>query len=241
MKAAELFHVSHSYNGHMSIKDVSLSIEQNKTTAVIGRSGSGKTSLLQLINGLIEPTSGTVNVFGEPVNYDRINSARGRMGYMVQGTGLFPHLTIDENIAIGSKIFNSSVNTTQRVDELMNLVGLSEKYKKKYPYELSGGEQQRVGICRALFLNPPFLLMDEPLGALDPVTRQEIQDEILKLKQLEPRTILLVTHDMREARRLADYIVVLEKGEIQQFDVKEEVLTNPANEVVEKLIEASLL
>lgn len=225
----------------MSIKDVSLSIEQNKTTAVIGRSGSGKTSLLQLINGLIRPASGTVNVLGEPVNYDRIHSVRGRMGYMVQGTGLFPHLTIDENISIGSKIFDSSVNTTRRVDELMNLVGLSEKYKKKYPYELSGGEQQRVGICRALFLNPPFLLMDEPLGALDPVTRQEIQDEILKLKQLEPRTILLVTHDMREARRLADYIVVLEKGEIQQFDVKEEVLTNPANEIVEKLIEASLL
>ncbi|MBA4056049.1 MAG: glycine/betaine ABC transporter ATP-binding protein [Marivirga sp.] len=241
MKVAELNHVSHSYNGHLAIKDVSFSIEERKITAIIGRSGSGKTSLLQLINGLIRPTSGTVNVLGEPLNYDRINSIRLNMGYMVQGNGLFPHLSILDNISIGKKIFKSSVNPTRRVDELMNFVGLPEIYKYKYPYELSGGEQQRVGICRALFLNPPFLLMDEPLGALDAVTRQEIQDEILKLQRLEPRTILLVTHDMREARKLADYILVLEKGEIQQFDTRQEVLSKPANAVVEKLIEASLL
>lgn len=233
--------MSHSYNGHQSISDVSLSIEENKTTAIIGRSGSGKTSLLQLINGLIRPTTGTVNVLGEPLNYDRINSIRGRMGYMVQGTGLFPHLNVEDNISIGMKIFVSSINPSQRVDELMKVVGLPALYKKKFPHELSGGEQQRVGICRALFLNPPFLLMDEPLGALDPVTRQEIQEEILKLQQLGPRTILLVTHDMREARRLADYVIVLEKGVVQQSGGKEDVISRPANAVVERLIEASLL
>jgi osmoprotectant transport system ATP-binding protein len=241
MKVAQLIHVSHSYNGHPAIKDVSLAIEEKKITAIIGKSGSGKTSLLQLFNGLIRPASGVVHVFGEPLNYRLINSLRLRMGYMVQGTGLFPHLRIDENISIGSKIIKSSMNTSKRVDELMNLVGLTELYKKKYPHELSGGEQQRVGICRALFLNPPFLLMDEPLGALDPVTRQEIQGEILKLQRLEARTILLVTHDMREAIKLADYMVILDQGEIQQYDVKEEVMSRPANAIVEKLIEASLL
>lgn len=240
MKVAELIQVSHLYDGHAAIKDISLSIEEKKVTAIIGRSGSGKTTLLQLVNGLIRPASGSVLVFGAPLNYREINAIRLRMGYMVQGTGLFPHLDICENISISGKLLESSADRSHRVRELMDLVGLPSSYLKKYPYELSGGEQQRVGICRALFLDPPFLLMDEPLGALDPLTRREIQDEILKLQQMAPRTILLVTHDMREAAKLADYVIVLEKGEIQQYDTKENVLSAPANAAVEKLIEASL-
>ncbi len=165
---------------------------------------------------------------------------RLRIGYMVQGTGLFPHLTIADNISIVARISPIPINSAQRVNELMALVGLPDSFQRKYPFELSGGEQQRVGICRALFLNPSILLMDEPFGALDPITRQEIQSEILKLQQLQPRTILLVTHDMREAKILADYILVIDKGEVQQFDIKEEVLQNPANAVVEKLIDASV-
>lgn len=241
MKIAELVNVSHSYDGHVAIKNISLGVEEKKTTAIIGKSGSGKSTLLQFFNGLIQPSSGQVYVFGEALNYSQINSLRLRTGYMVQGTGLFPHLTIEENISIAGKIVKSSTNTAARVDELMSLVGLPELYKKKYPHELSGGEQQRVGICRALFLSPPILLMDEPLGALDWITRQEIQVEIIKLQELEPRTILLVTHDMREAKKLADYMLIIDKGEIQQYDVKEKVLQSPANAVVEKLIEASLL
>lgn len=241
MKIAELVNVSHSYDGHEAIKNISLGVEEKKTTAIIGKSGSGKSTLLQFFNGLIQPSSGQVYVFGEALNYAQINSLRLRTGYMVQGTGLFPHLTIEENISIAGKIVKSSANTAARVDELMRLVGLPELYKKKYPHELSGGEQQRVGICRALFLSPPILLMDEPLGALDSITRQEIQAEIMKLQELEPRTILLVTHDMREAKKLADYMLIVDKGEIQQYDVKEKVLQNPANAVVEKLIEAALL
>jgi osmoprotectant transport system ATP-binding protein len=239
MKIAELVNVSHAYNGQMAIKAISLGFEEKKTTAIIGKSGSGKSTLLQLFNGLIRPTAGSVNVFGEALNYSQINSARLHMGYMVQGTGLFPHLNVEENISIAGRLMKST-NSAQRINELINLVGLPETFKKKYPYELSGGEQQRVGICRALFLNPPLLLMDEPLGALDPITRQEIQSEILKLQQLAPRTILLVTHDMREAKKLADYILVIDKGEVQQYDTKDKVLQSPANASVEKLIEASV-
>jgi osmoprotectant transport system ATP-binding protein len=240
VKIAELRNVSHSYAGQPAIKNISLSFEEKKVTAIIGRSGSGKSTLLQFVNGLIKPSAGSVSVFGEGMNYQKVSATRLRMGYMVQGTGLFPHLTIAENISVAAKISSYPGDVDQRVKELMTLVGLPESFQRKYPFELSGGEQQRVGICRALFLNPPILLMDEALGALDPITRQEIQSEILKLQQLQPRTILLVTHDMREAKILADYILVIDKGEVQQYDTKEKVLQSPANTVVEKLIEASV-
>lgn len=240
MKIAQLLSVSHFYSGQPAIKNISLDFEEKKITAIIGRSGSGKSTLLQFINGLIRPSSGTIQVFGQLMNYHQISDMRLRIGYMVQGTGLFPHLTIADNISIVARISPIPINSAQRVNELMALVGLPDSFQRKYPFELSGGEQQRVGICRALFLNPSILLMDEPFGALDPITRQEIQSEILKLQQLQPRTILLVTHDMREAKILADYILVIDKGEVQQFDIKEEVLQNPANAVVEKLIDASV-
>lgn len=240
MKIAQLLSVSHSYSGQPAIKDISLGFEEKKITAIIGRSGSGKSTLLQFINGLIKPSAGSISVFGKGLNYQEISATRLRMGYMVQGTGLFPHLTIFKNISIAAKISGYPLNVNQRVSELMALVGLPESFQRKYPFELSGGEQQRVGICRALFLNPAILLMDEALGALDPITRQEIQSEILKLQQLEPRTILLVTHDMREAKILADYILVIDKGEVQQYDTKEIVLQRPSNAIVEKLIEASV-
>lgn len=239
VKIAELLNVTHLYAGHAALQNVSIGFEEKKITAIIGRSGSGKSTLLQIVNGLIRPSSGVVNIFGEQLDYSHIATARLRMGYMVQGTGLFPHLTIAENISIAARISHASLNSQQRVTQLMELVGLPISFQKKYPYELSGGEQQRAGICRALFLNPPVLLMDEALGALDPITRQEIQKEIVKLQALEPRTILLVTHDMREAKILADYILVIDKGEIQQYDLKEKVLQHPATRAVENLIEAA--
>jgi osmoprotectant transport system ATP-binding protein len=159
---------------------------------------------------------------------------------MVQNTGLFPHLTVAQNISIASKLTGEQTNPLNRTEELMELVNIPVTFKKKYPYQLSGGEQQRVGICRALFLNPPLLLMDEPLGALDPLTRHEIQNEIRKLQEIEPRSILLVTHDLREAKKLADFIVVMDSGRLLQFDTTENVLQKPGNEKVKKLIDASL-
>ena len=159
---------------------------------------------------------------------------------MVQGTGLFPHLTIEDNISIAGKLAFPKVHSNERINHLMDLVGLPLSLKNKYPFQLSGGEQQRTGVCRALFLNPPLLLMDEPFGALDPITREDIQKEILTVQKNEPRTILLVTHDMREAKKLADNILVIDEGEVQQFDRASQVLAQPANEIVKRLINASL-
>lgn len=237
------FHqVSKSFGGLVAVNNVSANLPEKKTTAIIGRSGSGKSTLLQLVNGLEQPTRGTVSVFGEALNYQNIVALRPQIGYVVQGIGLFPHLTIEENISILGRISHlTSHQKKNRVNELIERVGLPTTYKEKFPYQLSGGEQQRVGLCRALFLNPPLVLMDEPLGALDPITRLEIQQEILKIQSIDPRTILLVTHDMREAKKLADYILVLDKGEVQQFDTTSTVLNQPATDAVKKLIEASIV
>ncbi len=240
MKVAELVGITHRYNDQVAIKNLSIGFEANKITAIIGMSGSGKSTALQLINGLVRPTLGDVRVFNQALNYNELTSMRLKIGYMVQNTGLFPHLTVEQNISIASKLTGEQTNPLNRTEELMELVNIPGTFKKKYPYQLSGGEQQRVGICRALFLNPPLLLMDEPLGALDPLTRQEIQNEIRKLQEIEPRSILLVTHDLREAKKLADFIVVMDSGTLLQFDTTENVLQKPSNEKVKKLINASL-
>ena len=240
MKVAEFAGITHRYNDQVAIKNLSIGFEANKITAIIGMSGSGKSTALQLINGLVRPTLGDVRVFNQALNYNELTSMRLKIGYMVQNTGLFPHLTVAQNISIASKLTSEQTNPLNRTEELMELVNIPVTFKKKYPYQLSGGEQQRVGICRALFLNPPLLLMDEPLGALDSLTRHEIQNEIHKLQEIEPRSILLVTHDLREAKKLADFIVVMDSGRLLQFDTTENVLQKPSNEKVKKLIDASL-
>jgi osmoprotectant transport system ATP-binding protein len=236
----QLQDITHRYQEHIAIKNISAGFNENKITAIIGRSGSGKSTLLQLINGLVKPQQGTVLLQNNQLDYNQLNQIRLKMGYVVQAIGLFPHLTVFQNISLAGRMTNLTESVTERVFEVMNLVGLPLVYQQKYPYELSGGEQQRVGICRALFLNPSIMLMDEPFGALDPITRYEIQLEVLKLQKLQPRTILLVTHDMREAQTLADYILVMDGGELQQYDLKEEVIRNPANEHVKRLIQATL-
>ncbi len=240
MSTAELINISHQYGGQFYIKNFSVTFQEKKITAIIGRSGSGKSTILKFVNGLVKPTIGSITVFGSPLNYSTLSATRLRMGYMLQGTGLFPHLTIEDNISITNRITKGDINAAQRIEELLSLVRLPTALLKKYPYQLSGGEQQRAGICRALFLNPSILLMDEPFGALDPITRQEIQLEILKLQQVAARTILLVTHDMREAKKMADYILVIDNGEIQQHASTDEVLKKPSNKLVEQLIESSL-
>jgi len=222
--------VSHYYQGTAAIKDLSFEIEDLKVTAIIGKSGSGKSTLLQVINGLIKPSKGDVFVFGESLDYSNINKTRLKIGYSVQGTGLFPHMTIYNNIAILGKITNESKHDIERrIDTLMSFVNLPPSFKTKYPYQLSGGEQQRVGICRAMLLSPPIFLLDEAFAALDPETKNEIHDELLEMQTAEPRTIVIVTHDLNEAIKLADNIMFMEAGEIKQFASKKDVMDNPAS------------
>ncbi|MEO5978149.1 MAG: ATP-binding cassette domain-containing protein [Chryseolinea sp.] len=238
MNTIELVDVSYKYSDVAALSQASMSFESGKITGIIGKSGSGKSTLLKLVNGLLKPSTGEVVVFGKPLDYQNLQTARLQMGYMVQGTGLFPHLNVEQNISIAGRI--KGLNTvTSRVSELLELVGLANSYKSKYPNQLSGGEQQRIGLCRALFLDPAVLLMDEPLGALDPVTRYEIQQELLNLQRLSSRTILFVTHDMLEARRIAERLLVIDRGVIQQYDTTETVLLRPANALVKSLIESS--
>jgi len=222
--------VSHYYGGKAAVKDLSFEIEDKKITAIIGKSGSGKSTLLQIINGLIKPTGGSVYVFGNPLDYSNIYKTRLKIGYSVQGTGLFPHMSIYNNIAVLGKITNVPKHDIERrIDTLMSFVNLPPSFKTKYPYQLSGGEQQRVGICRAMLLDPPVFLLDEAFAALDPETKSEIHTELLDMQKAEPRTIVIVTHDLNEAVKLADNIMFMQDGEIKQYGSKKDVLNNPAS------------
>ncbi len=218
-----------------------LTFADGVTTAVVGSSGSGKSTLLQLINGLVRPSTGTVHVFGKPIDYGRLPELRRQIGYAVQGTGLFPHLTVERNITLLARLVGWGTGRIQeRARELLRLVDLPWEYTARYPHELSGGQQQRVGLCRALMLNPPLLLLDEPFGALDPLTRQEIHQEFLRLQASEPRTMVLVTHDLSEALKLAQRLVVLEAGRVVQHGSCEEIVTAPANDFVRAFFRSQL-
>jgi osmoprotectant transport system ATP-binding protein len=203
------------YGSYNVLNNISLIFEVNKITALTGRSGSGKSTMLQMINGLLRPTAGYIEVFGSRIDYADLINTRRKIGYSVQGTSLFPHLTVHDNISLPGKITgkpDSEINV--RMKELMNMMELPDDFKSKYPYQLSGGEQQRVGLCRAMLLNPPVMLLDEPFAALDSFTKKEILDKLLKIQSVEPRTIIIVTHDLNEAAYLSDKTVKIEKGKI---------------------------
>jgi len=218
------------------LNNINLSCEENKITVVLGKSGSGKSTLLQMINGLLIPSEGSVEIFGEKINYDNIYQLRRSIGYSVQGTGLFPHLTVYENIALLARV--AGLELPGQIDNLLQMVDLELSYKDKYPYQLSGGEQQRVGICRAMILDPPIFLLDEAFGALDVATRRELQQELLKLQTAKPRTIVLVTHDVSEAFLLADKILILYDGAVQQYAHPDKIKNSPANSFVEQIIQS---
>jgi osmoprotectant transport system ATP-binding protein len=225
--------VSKIYGEQHALEDISLELEDGVTTAIIGASGSGKTTLLRLVNGLVRPDRGRFLLFGKEIDFTRLHESRRKLGYAVQGTGLFPHLSVWDNISLLAGLEGWSLSQTQeRVDVLTRLVGLPLEFARRYPHELSGGQQQRVGLCRAMILNPPVLLLDEPFGALDPITRAEIHREFLKLQAFEPRTILLVTHDLREAKKLAQRVVLLHRGGVLQHGTFDHIEQNPANEIV---------
>ncbi len=218
--------------------DLSLNLPPRGVTALIGPSGSGKSTLLKLINGLLRPEKGDVLIADRPLNYRDLIHLRNRMGYMVQGGGLFPHLTIAANIALKAKLLGwSRQKIDQRLDHLLSMVSLPAEYRRRYPYQLSGGEQQRAAICRALMLEPDILLLDEPFGALDPVTRREMQREFLHIKNSLGFTAVLVTHDLQEALRLADHLVLLNKGKVEQSSERSSFLSSPANDFVSRFIE----
>lgn len=231
--------VTHNYGSTVAINDLSFEIDDLKITAIIGKSGSGKSTLLQVINGLIKPSIGEVIVFSKPLDFNNITKTRLKIGYSVQGTGLFPHMTVYNNIALLGKITGESKHDIERrIDTLMSFVNLPPSFKTKHPYQLSGGEQQRVGICRAMLLNPPIFLLDEAFAALDPATKNEIHSELLQMQIAEPRTIIMVTHDLNEAIKLADNIMLLDCGTILQYAAKNEVISNPANQFVADFIKA---
>ncbi len=214
-KAIYLEKVSHRFGSRTIFENLSLEIEAKKITAILGKSGSGKSTLLQIINGLIRPFEGTVYLFGQPLDYQKIHEIRMGIGYAVQLVGLFPHLTVLENITLPGKLAGwSDEQKLRRAEEVIELVNLWPEHKPKYPYQLSGGEQQRVGLCRAILLNPPLMLLDEPFSSLDPDTKADIHEEVLKMQRTEPRCIVMVTHDPDEARKIGDYQLKFEDGKL---------------------------
>ncbi|NTW01584.1 MAG: ABC transporter ATP-binding protein [Oscillochloris sp.] len=222
-----------------AVAEVSFGVEPGEFVVLLGPSGCGKTTLLKMINRLYEPTSGTLLIDGVDARSLPATELRRRIGYAIQQTGLFPHLRIEQNIAVVPKLLGwERPRIEARIDELLHLVGLPSNYRIRYPRQLSGGEQQRVGLARALAANPAIMLMDEPFGALDAITRARLQESLLDIQQQLHKTILFVTHDVEEALRLADRIMVMQAGRIVQFDTPLTILTAPHNDFVRKLVGA---
>ena len=224
--------------GNVGLKNIDLTINESEITVFIGPSGSGKTTLLKMINRLEDNTTGEVKINGKNVKEYNIHKMRWDIGYALQQVALFPHMNVEENIAIVPELKKwKKEKINARIDELLNMVGLEpEKYRKRKPSELSGGEAQRVGIARALAADPKIILMDEPFSALDPITRASLQEDVKKLQKQIHKTIVFVTHDIEEAFLLGDKICIIQDGELIQSGTKQEIISNPKNDFVKKFI-----
>lgn len=234
----ELSHVSKRFGDETAVDDISLRVPKGKFCALVGTSGCGKSTTLRMINRLIEHSEGDIILDGQAIDvYDPVKLRR-RIGYVIQHTGLFPHWTVARNIGLVPRLLKwSAADVQSRVAELMQLLGLPvDEFGHKYPHQLSGGQAQRVGVARALAADPDILLMDEPFGALDPITREKLQDELAKLQARLHKTVLFVTHDMDEALKLADHLVVMREGRIVQQGSPLALLQNPADPFVESLL-----
>ncbi len=234
----ELIGVTKLYGATHAVREVSLEVAEGETLVLLGSSGSGKTTILKMINRLIEPTSGSIKIKGEDV-LDRVPvEVRRSMGYAIQGIGLFPHMSVGENVSVVLRLKGVPKGKRQeRMREVLDLVGLDpDVFAPRYPDELSGGQQQRAGVARALAADPAILLMDEPFGALDAVTRDALQQEFLKLKGKLHKTTVFVTHDIFEAFILADRIAVLHEGRLEQIGTSEEIISSPATDFVKNLL-----
>ncbi|MCY4362566.1 MAG: ATP-binding cassette domain-containing protein [Gammaproteobacteria bacterium] len=233
----EFEHIVKSYNGKPVIRDVTLALPENTTSAIVGESGAGKSTLLQLVNGLVLPDSGTVRIQGRDLDYGQLPRIRRTMGYSVQGAGLFPHLTVRDNVTLVARLEGwPAGKIRERYNDLLALFGLDDELSERFPYGLSGGQAQRVGLCRAMMLDPPLLLLDEPFSGLDSITRTSIYREMLQLAQSRDRSILLVTHDINEAAILADHLVILKQGKVIQQGSLHEIKANPADGYVRELL-----
>lgn len=224
-----------------AVNNLSLTVPAGEIVMFIGPSGCGKTTTLKMINRLHEPTSGTITIGGEDIRSKNATELRRTIGYVIQGGSLFPHMTVGENIALVPGLLKwDKKRIASRVDDLLELTGLDpSRYRDRYPKELSGGQQQRVGVARGLAADPPVLLMDEPFGAVDPITRQRLQDELMSIQEELQKTIVCVTHDIDEAVKLGDRILLLREGaHIAQYDTPQTILANPADEFVEDFVGA---
>ena len=239
-----LEHVTKRYGGPGTpdaVSDLSLRVEAGEICVLVGPSGCGKTTTMKMVNRLVEPTSGRITIDGDDVMALPAVELRRRIGYVIQQVGLFPHLTVAENVAVVPRLLKwPGQRTRERVDELLELVGLAPAtYGPRYPAALSGGERQRVGVARALAADPPVMLMDEPFGAVDPIRRERLQNEFLRLQDRVRKTVIFVTHDVDEAIKMADRIAILQRGGIlAQFDTPDAILANPASEFVERFVGA---
>ncbi|MCP8861854.1 ABC transporter ATP-binding protein [Latilactobacillus curvatus] len=231
--------VTKQYEQSLALDGLTLTIPDNGLFVLVGPSGSGKTTTVKMINRLIEPTSGTIKIDGQPINQMDLQTLRLNIGYVLQNIALFPHLTIEENITIQLEVLKwTKADRQKRARELLEMVHLDpDQYASRYPSELSGGQQQRIGIIRALATSSKVILMDEPFSALDPVTRTQLQDLVLSLQKQLHNTIVFVTHDMKEALRLGDEIAVMRQGSIQQVGTAKAIFNQPKNEFVREFFD----
>ena len=226
------------YKTKTIIKDLNLEMDKGKLIVIIGESGCGKTTLLKMINRLIEATSGKIYINGQDIKKTDATELRRKIGYVIQQTGLFQHMTVKENIQIIPKTQKIGKEIIEEETlRVMKMVGLEPKeFLERYPRELSGGQQQRVGVARAFITNPDIILMDEPFSALDPITKSDLQDELVELQSKINKTIVFVTHDMAEAIKIADKICIMKNGEILQYDTPENILKNPVDDFVSNFV-----
>ncbi|MCF8260702.1 MAG: ATP-binding cassette domain-containing protein [Melioribacteraceae bacterium] len=235
----KLEQVEINFNGDFRIPKLSLEFEEGSTSVLIGPSGCGKSTILRSITGLIKTDAGAVHVDGQTLTSENLNIIRRKIGYVIQSGGLFPHLTVEQNISITNNNFNYSDGLVKtKIKELSDLTKFPLSALERFPAQLSGGQRQRVSLMRALFYDPKYLLLDEPLGALDPLIRYDLQNELKEIFKKLNKTVVMVTHDLNEAIYFADKIIILKEGEIEQTGNPEFIIRNPVNEFVTKFITA---
>lgn len=232
--------VSKSYDGVTVVSDLNIGIKEGEFCVLVGESGCGKSTTLKMVNRLTEPTSGKILIKGREINSVNPENLRRSIGYVIQNTGLFPHMNVGENIAVVPKLLKWSKNKIEdRISYLMELMSLDRNsYMLKYPKELSGGQAQRVGVARALAADPEIVLMDEPFGALDPITKSKLQNELIKLQRQLSKTIIFVTHDIDEAVKMADKIIIMKEGKVLKYDTPENILNLGDNDFIKKFVGA---
>lgn len=231
-------HVSKVYGDHTVLRDFNLDIAKGEFVTVIGSSGSGKTTMMKMINGLLAPTQGTIYIDGKDISKENQTLLQRNIGYVIQGIGLFPHMSVRKNIAYVPELLNKrdKQRTARAVERLIKVVGLEEEMLERYPSELSGGQRQRVGIARSLAANPEILLMDEPFGAVDEITRKMLQAEIARIHKELGVTIVFITHDIKEALKLGSRVLVMSDGKIEQIGTAEDIKLHPATKFVRELV-----